>query len=137
MTIIRKLTATTAAAAFAAAGTAAAAAAPIVSKQRTSAATKAPLIIPGTGIEKGERLPRGARLVFRDVTLEGKQTARLTITAPAGKKLRGLAPREGQEVGFVVTDKRSYVGRTKVRLRAYANPKADGEVAGRIYGLVR
>jgi hypothetical protein len=137
MTITRKLTAATAAAALAVAGTAAAADAPIVSKQRTSTATKAPLLIPGTHLKQGERLPSGARLVYRDVTLEGKQTAKLTLTAPAGKRLRALAPREGQDVGFAVTDKGNYVGRASVHLRAYANPKADGEVDGRIYALVR
>jgi hypothetical protein len=44
---------------------------------------------------------------------------------------------EGQDVGFAVIDKGSYVGHRTVHLRAYASPKADGEVDGRIYGLVR
>jgi hypothetical protein len=135
MTITRKLAAATSVALLAASGVAAAAA-PVVSAQRTSAATKAPLTIPGTGIQKGERLPRGARLVYRDVTLEGKQTVRLALKAPSGKRVRGLVPKSG-DVGFVVVDKGDYTKRSKVTLRAFANPKAAGEVTGRIYGLVR
>jgi hypothetical protein len=136
MTIARRLAAVTSVALLAATGVAAAADAPVVSPQRTSTATKAPLTIPGTGIRKGERLPSGARLIYRDVTLEGKQTVTFTLKAPAGKRLRGLVPKTS-DVGFAVADKGSYVGRTKVRVRAFANPKADDEVTGRIYGLVR
>ena len=137
MTITRKLTIATTVAALAVSGVAAAADAPVVGAQKTSAAKTAPATIPGTGIQKGERLPSGARIVYRDVTLEGKQIARFTIKAPAGKRVRGLAPREGSDVGFVVTTSGNYAGRAKVALRAYTNPKAGGEVTGRIYGLVR
>lgn len=137
MTITRKLTAATAAALIASTGIAAAADAPVVSKQHTSTAKSAPLTIPGSGVKKGERLPSGARLVYRDVTLEGDQTATFNIKAIHGKRLRGLATKEGQDVGFMVVNRRSYAGTTKVQVRAYANPNADGEVEGRIYGLVR
>jgi hypothetical protein len=137
MTITRKLTAATAAALIAATGVAAAAEAPVVSEQHTSPAKTAPLTIPGTGVHKGDRLRGGARLVYREVTLEGKQTVRLTIKVPVGKRLRGLATEEGADVGFVVVDKGTYVGRTKVRVRAFADPNAEGRVDGRIYGLVR
>jgi hypothetical protein len=137
MTITRKLTAATITAILAGAGVATAADAPIVSKQHTSTAKRAPMTIPGSGLQRGDRLPSGARLVYRDVTLEDGQTARLNIRAPDGKRLRGLATKEGQDVGFAVVDRTGYVGKTKVRVRAYANPNADGEVEGRIYGLVR
>ena len=137
MTTTRKLTAATAVLALAGAGVAAAADAPVVGSQHSSTAKTAPVTIPGTGLQKGDRLPRGARIVFRDVTLEGRQTAKLTLRAPAGKTIRGLAPKEGMDVGFVVTTKADYVGRRSVALRAYKDPKAGGEVTGRIYGLVR
>ena len=137
MTTPRKITAATITALLASAGVATAADAPIVSKQHTSTAKRAPMTIPGSGVQRGERLPSGARLVYRDVTLEDGQTARFNIKAPGGKRLRGLATKEGQDVGFMVVDRGSYVGKTKVRVRAYANPNADGEVEGRIYGLVR
>ncbi|HUR85602.1 MAG TPA: hypothetical protein VMY78_09670 [Solirubrobacteraceae bacterium] len=134
--IARKLAAATSVALLAASGVAAAADAPIVSAQKTSTATTAPLTIPGTGIQKGERLPSGARLVYRDVTLEGDQTATFNLEAPAGKRLRGLAPRSNS-IGFSVVDKGDYSKRGKVRVRAFAAPHADSEVTGRIYGLVR
>ncbi|MFP5364022.1 MAG: hypothetical protein ACLGI5_14990 [Thermoleophilia bacterium] len=137
MNITRRLTATTTAALLAATGIAAAAEAPVVSAQKTSTAKSAPLTIPGTGVHKGDRLTDGARLVYRDVTLEGRQTVRFTIKAPAGKRLRGLAVKEGVDVGFAVVDRHDYAGRTKVRVRAFANPRSDGRVAGRIYGLAR
>ena len=136
MTITRRLAAATSVALLAATGVAAAADAPVVSAQHTSSATTAPLTIPGTGIQKGERLPSGARLIYRTVTLEGKQKVTFTLKAPAGTRLRGLVP-SSSDVGFAVVDKRSYVGHTKVTLRAFGNPKAAGEVTGRIYGLVR
>jgi hypothetical protein len=138
MTITRKLTAATAVLALAGSSVAAAADAPIVGAQKTSSAKTAPTTIPGTGVKKGERLPRGARLVYRDVTLEGKQSVkRLVLRAPSGKTIRGLAVRDGDEVGFAVTDKGSYVGRRQVAVRAFVNPRAAGEQTGRIYGLVR
>lgn len=119
------------------AGVATAAEAPVVSAQSTMSGSTAPVTVPGTGVKKGERLPKGARIVFRDVTLEGKQQVRLTLKAPAGKRLRGLAVREIDKVGFVVVQKSSYVGRPKVQVRAFAAPKAEGEATGRIYALVR
>ena len=137
MTIPRKLTAATATALLAATGVAAAAEAPVVSKQHTSDAKRAPLTIPGTGVHKGDKLPRGARLVYRDVALTGEQTVKVTIKAPSGKRLRGLSPSHGSDVGFIVLDRGDYAGRTKVTIRAYANPEADGRVEGRIYGLAR
>lgn len=137
MTISRKITAATAVLVIAGSGVAAAAGAPIVGAQHTSSAKTAPQTIPGTGVKQGAKLPSGARIIYRQVTLEGKQKVKLTLTAPAGKRIRGLVPQEGSDVGFVVTDKGSYAGRKKVTVRAFANPKASGEVSGRIYGLVR
>ena len=136
MTITRKLTAATATALLAATGVAAAAEAPVVSKQHTSDAKRAPLTIPGTGVHSGDELPRGARLVYRNVELEGEQTVTFTIRAPGGKRLRGLAPKD-DALGFAVLTRPDYGGRTKVRVRAFASPKSDGRVQGRIYGLVR
>lgn len=135
MTITRKLAAVTSVALLTASGLAAAAAAPVVGAQRTSATRTAPLTIPGTGVKKGERLPSGARLIYRDVTLQGTQTVTLTLKAPAGKRLRGLA--DESDVGFATVDKGTYSGHKQVKLRTFANPNVEGEVTGRIYGLVR
>ena len=138
MSITRKITAATAVLALAGSGVAAAADAPVVGAQQTSSATTAPVTIPGTGVKRGERLPSGARIVYRDVTLEGAQTAgRVVLRAPAGTTIRGLAVRQGDQVGFVVTDGGNYVGRKQVASRAYVNRKASGEHTGRLYGLVQ
>jgi hypothetical protein len=139
MTITRKITVATVALALAGTGVAAAADAPVVGAQKTSPAKIAPLTIPGTGVKKGSRLPSGARLVYRDVTLEGKQkVARVVIRAPKGKTIRGLAVRDRDQVGFVVTDGGNYVGRKQVASRAFLDRRAPaGEHTGRLYGLVR
>jgi hypothetical protein len=112
------------------------AAAPVVSPQKTANVRIAPITIPGTGVHKGDRLPKRARLVYRDVTLDSGQTARLTIRAPKGKRLRGLAP-AGTDVGFTVRRPRDYRGHRVVRLKAFtANGVAD-PANGRIYALTR
>ncbi|HEY3190933.1 MAG TPA: hypothetical protein VGJ70_25805 [Solirubrobacteraceae bacterium] len=131
-----RIIASAAVAALASAGVATAAEAPTVSAQKTMAGKTAPLTIPGTGVKKGARLPAGARIVYRDVTLTKGQKPTLTLRAPAGKRLRGLAPTEGG-VGFVVVRPASYTGKRAVTVRAYAAPKATGEVTGRIYALAR
>lgn len=41
------------------------------------------------------------------------------------------------DVGFTVVDKGDYTKRSKVTIKAFLGPKANGEVTGRIYGLVR
>jgi hypothetical protein len=81
MTITRKISTAATVALLASAGTAAAADAPVVSSQKTLSAKTAPVTVPGTGIKKGQRLPSGARVVYRDVTLEGRQTVRLSLRA--------------------------------------------------------
>jgi hypothetical protein len=135
MTITRRITTAATVALLASAGTAAAAEAPVVSSQQTLSAKTAPVTIAGTGIKKGQRLPSGARVIYRDVTLEGRQTVRLSLRAPAGKAIRGLAP--AGRVGFTVVDKGDYAGRKQVRVRAFKDPNLAGEVTGRIYGLAR
>jgi hypothetical protein len=135
MTIKGKISTAATVALLAGAGTAAAAEAPVVSSQKTLGAKTAPVTIAGTAVKKGERLPSGARVVYRDVTLEGRQAVRLSLRAPAGKTIRGLAP--VGRVGFAVVGKGDYVGRTRVTVRAYKDRNVAGEVTGRIYGLAR
>src|SRR5689334_25439903 len=84
MSIRKLLIATTTAAVLASGGAAAAADAPIVSAQHTVTG-RAPLTVPGTGVKAGITLPTGARLVYRRVTIERGQPARLVLRAPAGK----------------------------------------------------
>ena len=135
MTITAKTLLATSVAALAVGGVASAAA-PVIAGQKTLGVTTSPTTIPGTGLKKGAKLPGGARIVYRDVTLSGAQQPRFTLTAPKGKTIRGLVPRASDEVGFAVVDQGSYAGRRSVRIRAYLAPDV-GQATGRIYALVR
>jgi hypothetical protein len=135
MNTFRLLPATAVVAVLSMGGVALAATAPVISKEHTLKATTAPLTIPGTGLKKDARLPSGDRLVYRTVTLSRGQKPTLTVRAPAGKTLRGLAT--SGKVGFTVVSPRSYVGHRSVKVRAFAPPKSSGSVSGRIYALVR
>lgn len=115
---------------------ASAADAPLVSEQHFVAG-KAPLTIPGTGVGNGEYMGAKAQLVFRDVTLEGDQAVRVTLSARNGREVRGLAVPEGTKIAFRAIDRR-YVGDRKVAVRATVSRRAgDDEVTGRIYALTR
>lgn len=75
----------------------------------------------------------GARgvLVFKDVTLEGKQEVRLTLRAPKGKTIRGLGTPKDSGIGFSAVGG-DYTGKTRVTVRAYRASKTSKEVTGRI-----
>jgi hypothetical protein len=124
-------------ASLAVSGVAVAAAPSSVSKERTWTGARAPLTIPGTGVKKNARLPRGDRIVFRTVTLAQGQKVNLTITAPAGKRLRGLAVAENGRIDFTVASPRHYVGHRSVKVKAFAAPHTTGTDSGRIFALVR
>jgi hypothetical protein len=130
------LIATTTAAVLASGGAAAAADAPIVSAQHTLTG-RAPLTVPGTGVKAGSTLPKGARLIYRQVTIERGQAARVVLRAPAGKTLRGLGMPEGQKVAFQLVAPRAYVGRRQVTVRATVVGAASTAVTGRVYALAR
>jgi hypothetical protein len=137
MTTTRLFAASVTVAALAAGGVAAAAETPVVGEQGTLNVTRAPVTFPGTGVKKGERLPSGARVIFRDVTLEGEQEARLRLRAPRDRTLRGLAIREGAPIGVATVSAGSYVGRRQVVVRAYLRPDAEGETTSRVYAITR
>ena len=131
--IRRTLLTTTAIATLASAGLAGAADAPVVSAQHFVAGT-APVTVPGTGVRKGEWMGGRAVLVFRDVTIERGQTARLTLRARKGQRIRGLATAEGTKTSFVaLTD--DYAGKRKVVVRATG--RTDDARTERIYALSR
>ena len=147
MTIACRLGVAGAALTLAGAGVATAATTPTVGAQRTWTGATAPLTIAGTGLHKGERIPRGDRIVYRDVTLSGRQVVNLTIRAPAGKRIRGVMPSAQSTrplVDFLVTNVRPkgrpvsagyYPGGTRVTLRAREYPAGGPRVSGRIYAL--
>ena len=92
--------------------------------------------MPGTGVHAGDKLPAGARLIYREVELSKGQTPKLTLTAPAGKTLAGLAD-ASKTVGVTLVTPKDYPGKRSVTVRAWAAPKASGRVHGRIYALVK
>jgi hypothetical protein len=85
---------------------------------------------------RGDTLPAGARLVYRIVTLSRGQKPEVTLKAPAGKTLRGLAT-GGAHVGFTLVRPSDYVGKRSVVVRAFHGPKGGDRATGRIYALVR
>ena len=133
---VRSIIATTAVTALSATSLAAAAEAPIVSKQRFVAGD-AVVTVPGTGVQKGEWMGSKQRLVFRDVTLEGDQVARLTLRAREGERIRGVAVQDGAEISFKVVGNLRYAGTRRVTLQAEIAGRSDGEVTNRVYALVR
>ena len=118
-------------------GVAGAAEAPVVSSQTTWQRSTSPVTGPGTGLKQGATIPKGARLVYRDVTVSPGQKARLELHATGGRTLKGLAPGPSHNVGFVVVKPYSYPGKTKVTLRAWVADKSGGRVRGRIYAYTR
>jgi hypothetical protein len=125
------------AAVLSSAAVATAAEAPVVSAQHTRSGSTSPVSVPGTGIHAGDKLPAGARLIYRDVTLSRPQQPKLTLKAPAGKVLKGLAQGRTAKVGFVLVGPRDYPGHRSVTVKAFAAPKTGGRVHGRIYALVK
>lgn len=116
-----------------------AAQAPTVSAQKVYAGVTAPVTVPGTGLKKGATIPKGARLVYRDVSVTSGQAVRFTFKATGHRKLRGLVPADGTatKVGFAVVRPDRYAGKISVLVRAFAAPKAKGRVSGRIYAYTR
>lgn len=137
MFVSRLIPTTAVVTALAAAGVAGAADAPVVSQQRS--VTGAALVtVPGTGIRKGEWMGSKAVLVLRRITLEGDQRVRVTLRAPQGKRIRGLATAEGERIAFRALD-RHYAGRRHATVQALlpGRHRDDGEVTGTIYALAR
>jgi hypothetical protein len=120
---------TAAVAVLATSGVAAAASAPIVSKEKTVTATKAPVAI--GGLKKGARLPSKDKIVFRTVSLTKGEKASVTMTAPKGKALRALA--KSGKITFTVVSPKKCSGKRSVKLSVTSKTKATGT----IYALVR
>lgn len=136
MTFSRKINAVAATLALTACTVAVAAEAPSVGVQKTSRARTSPATFPFTSIETGERLPRGARIVFRDITLEGDQTVDVTMRAPAGKRIRSLAVRNSDDITGSY-DPVGRIGRQRVVVELHPSQEGSGEVTGRLFALAR
>ena len=134
---LRILPAMAAVAALVAVDVGSAAQAPTISGQTPWTKAKSPVTVPGTGLKAGATIPKGARLVYRDVSLTRGQKPQFVFRATGGRKLRGLVPGSTEKVGFAVVRPNYYAGKTSVLVRAFANPKANGRVTGRIYAYTR
>jgi hypothetical protein len=108
-----------------------------ISAQTPWKGARSPVTVPGTALKKGATIPRGARLVYRDVSLSRGQQPRFAFTATDGRKLRGLVPADAQKVGFAVVKPYDYAGKRSVLVRAFAGSKAGGRLTGRIYAYTR
>jgi hypothetical protein len=115
------------------AGIANAASTPVISAQHSTTG-KAPVTVPGTGLKRGAEIPSGALVIFRSVRLSKGQQPHVTLTAPAGKAIRGLA--SSGHVGFALVGSSDYTGKRKVVVRAFSAPKVKGDATGKIYALV-
>lgn len=129
---IMSLTATTA---LAASGLAGAAEKPVVSGQEWIAGA-APVTIPGTGVEQGEWMGK-AVAVYREIVLEPGQSARVTLKAEKGRKIRGVALSAEQQIGSRV-ETRHYVGKSAVTVTVTRSAKAPaGEETVTVYALTK
>jgi hypothetical protein len=111
--------------------------APSVSGQTAWAGTSSPVTVPGTGLKQHAAIPKGARLVYRNVTISPGQKVTFRFTATGGRTLRGLVPGTGRQVGFAVVKPYYYAGKTSVTVRAFAASQRGGRVPGRIYAYTR
>ena len=117
-------------------GVAVAADDPVVSQQSWTAGA-ALADFPAVGLEKGEWTGSKAKMLFRDVTVEEGQVARVTFRAPAGLRIRAIGHVKGQELSVRARDVH-YRGDRSVTLRVkIADGVADDTVTGRVYVLAK
>lgn len=114
-----------------AAGTRAASSSAAVGPQKTWTRKTAPVDLPGTGIERGDRLPKGAVLVYRAIDVPKGEKRRVKLVVPKGKKIVTAA--QSGAFGSGVVDK-DYVGTRSVTIRVGGGTKG---AEGRLYAYAR
>ncbi|WP_026909524.1 hypothetical protein [Patulibacter minatonensis] len=119
------------------AGPAVAADAPVVGAQQTWTGAKAPVSVPGNHLHKGDTIPKGAVLIYRQVTVEGATAKRrLTLTLPRGKGLTGIAVSEGGAVSVqIAKGHEQYEGKRRAVLTVQGRTGHSGSV--KVYGYGR
>jgi hypothetical protein len=98
---------------------------------------RAPVTIPGSGLQRGERL-RGDQVLVRRLTEVRAGTRRtVRLRCPAGTVHRGLGTFERTRIGFRLLDVRAYDRRRALRVEAFAAPRARRGtiVRGSIFAL--
>lgn len=118
-------------------GTATAAGGPVAGLQRTWSGRTAPVSVPGNHLHRGDRIPKGAVLVSREVTSTGGNgSRRVVLTLPKGKHLTGIAQNEGAELTLqILKGEPDYVGRRRTTVLAVTHRGRAGAVT--VYGYGR
>jgi hypothetical protein len=98
---------------------------------------KSPVTIPGSGVQRGDRLARGQVLVRRLTFAVGGRRRIITLRCPSGTTHAGLGAFEGGRIAFGVVDRGSYIGHRSVRVRVIAPPgtKRGAVVRASIFAL--
>lgn len=104
---------------------------PAVGPQKTWTGKTAPVDLPGTGIEQGDRLPKGSVLVYRQIDIPKGEKRRVRLVVPKGKKIETAAQSGSFGSGVI---NRNYVGTRSVTIRAAGGQKG---AEGRLYAFAR
>lgn len=104
---------------------------PAVGPQQTWTKKTSPVDLPGTGIEQGDRLPKGSVLVYRTIDVPKREKRRVQLVVPKGKKIV-TAAQSGAFGSGVVND--DYVGTRSVTIRVGGGTKG---AEGRLYAYAR
>jgi hypothetical protein len=110
---------------------------PLIGPPRILDTHIAPLTIPGTGVHRGARLPSGAELIYRQITIAGGESGHFTMQAPAGKRFLGAMFTNDPPIDVRIDNRTNYAGHTKVWVSVTIRPRSAGVATGRLYGLVR
>lgn len=102
-----------------------------VGPQKTWTGKTAPVDLPGTGIEQGDRLPKGAVLVYRSIDVPKGEKRRVKLVVPKSKAIVTAA--QSGAFGSGVVDK-DYVGKRSVTIRVGGGTKG---AEGRLYAYAR
>jgi hypothetical protein len=102
-----------------------------IGPQKTWTGKTAPVDLPGTGIQQGDRLPKGAVLVYRSIDVPKGEKRRAKLVVPKGKAIVTAAQSGAFGSGVVNKD---YVGKRSVTIRVGGGTKG---AEGRLYAYAR
>ena len=102
-----------------------------VGPQQTWGKKTSPVGLPGTGIEQGDRLPKGSILVYRSVDVPKREKRRVKLVVPKGKAIVTAAQSGAFGSGVV---NRDYVGTRSVTIRVGGGTNG---AEGRLYAYAR
>jgi hypothetical protein len=86
-------------------------------------------------VRAGQHLRSGQILLSRHVTLKHGGRAQFLMTCPQGKFNRGMAPGTGEQIDFLVTHVRHYVGFRDVAMTAVSRVHPGKTGHGTVYAI--